>query len=45
MSVTEASEPFNELQLTVAVLSTGPVAPSDGIGYSNVTLLMRSLTF
>ncbi|XP_050418345.2 uncharacterized protein LOC126831737 [Patella vulgata] len=34
-----ATQPF--LQLTVSVLTTGPVGPSDGIGFTNVDLLMR----
>ncbi|XP_076448120.1 uncharacterized protein LOC143284887 [Babylonia areolata] len=37
----KGKEPNPELQLTAAVLSAGPVAPSDGIGFTNVTLLMR----
>jgi len=36
------SEPYPELQSLVATLSTGPVAPSDKIGYSNKSLIMRS---
>ncbi|KAK7089407.1 hypothetical protein V1264_024716 [Littorina saxatilis] len=35
------TEPHTELQLAASVLSTGPVAPSDMIGHTNVTLLMR----
>nr|KAG5710636.1 hypothetical protein BaRGS_013282 [Batillaria attramentaria] len=34
-------EPHNEVQAAVSVLSTGPVGPSDMIGHTNVTLLMR----
>jgi len=36
------SELYPELQSLVATLSTGPVAPSDKIGHSNRTLIMRS---
>ncbi|XP_041369520.1 uncharacterized protein LOC121383515 [Gigantopelta aegis] len=33
-------EPYAELQLTAATLSTGPVGPSDMIEHTNVSLLM-----
>ena len=39
---TGSSEPYPELHALVATLSTGPVAPSDKIGYTNHTLIMRS---
>eukprot|EP01120_Amphizonella_sp_Union-15-10_P008061 TRINITY_DN2821_c0_g1_i1.p1 TRINITY_DN2821_c0_g1~~TRINITY_DN2821_c0_g1_i1.p1 ORF type:complete len:734 (+),score=155.15 TRINITY_DN2821_c0_g1_i1:26-2227(+) len=35
-------EDYPELESAVATYSTGPVAPSDRIGYSNVELIMRS---
>lgn len=35
------TEPHNELQLAVSVLSTGPVGPSDMIGHANVSLIMK----
>ncbi|KAK7102304.1 hypothetical protein V1264_020541 [Littorina saxatilis] len=35
------SEPNTETHLIASVLSTGPVGPSDRIGYSNVSLIMR----
>ncbi|KAK7102674.1 uncharacterized protein [Littorina saxatilis] len=35
------TEPSPETQVIVSVLSTGPVGPSDRIGYSNVSLIMR----
>ena len=31
-----------KLQAAVLTMSTGPVCPSDGIGYSDVPLIMRS---
>ena len=37
-----AKEPYPELEACVATLSTGPVTPGDGIGYTNVSLVMRS---
>eukprot|EP01006_Ploeotia_vitrea_P025487 TRINITY_DN58345_c0_g2_i1.p1 TRINITY_DN58345_c0_g2~~TRINITY_DN58345_c0_g2_i1.p1 ORF type:complete len:748 (-),score=61.40 TRINITY_DN58345_c0_g2_i1:94-2337(-) len=36
------TEPFPALQSAVSSLSHGPVAPSDGIGDSNATLIMRA---
>lgn len=36
------AEPAPELQAMVAVLSTGPVGPSDKIGMANVTNIMRT---
>ncbi|XP_055954459.1 uncharacterized protein LOC126814885 [Patella vulgata] len=35
------SEPYNGLNAVVSTLSTGPVGPSDKIGLSNVSLIMR----
>ncbi|XP_059175515.1 uncharacterized protein LOC131955424 [Physella acuta] len=35
------TEPLTELNSLLATLSTGPVGPGDGIGYINLTLLMR----
>ena len=37
----ELKETHPELEIAVATLSTGPVAPADKIGYTNVTSLMR----
>eukprot|EP01013_Petalomonas_cantuscygni_P008167 TRINITY_DN20876_c0_g1_i1.p1 TRINITY_DN20876_c0_g1~~TRINITY_DN20876_c0_g1_i1.p1 ORF type:complete len:853 (+),score=147.81 TRINITY_DN20876_c0_g1_i1:312-2561(+) len=37
----DAKEPYNVLQSAVISLSKGPVAPSDKIGASNVSLIMR----
>ena len=37
-------ERYNRLQSAVSTLSTGPVAPSDKIGYSDVALIMKSTT-
>jgi len=36
------SEVYNRLQAVVSTLSTGPVAPSDEIGMSDVQLILRS---
>jgi len=36
------TEPFNRLQSAVSSFSTGPVAPSDKIGGSDVSLIMKS---
>lgn len=36
------TEPYNRLQAAVSTLSSGPVAPSDKIGYSNPALIMMS---
>ena len=33
------TEPNPEMQAAIAVLSTGPVGPSDKIGLSNVTII------
>lgn len=38
------TEPYNRLQSAVSTFSTGPVAPSDKIGGSDVSLIMRSCT-
>ena len=35
-------EPNPELQTLLAILSTGPVSPGDGIGHVNITLLQRT---
>ncbi|ESO88546.1 hypothetical protein LOTGIDRAFT_234457 [Lottia gigantea] len=35
------TEPYPALQTLLAVLSTGPVGPSDGINYTNTDLLMK----
>merc|ERR1711937_38172 len=35
-------EPHNRLQAVVSSLTTGPVAPSDKIGLSNVSLILRA---
>lgn len=37
-----STEPHPEIQACVATLSTGPVTPSDRVGYTNVDLVMRS---
>lgn len=36
------TEVYNRLQAVVSTLSTGPVAPSDEVGMSNVDLILRS---
>lgn len=36
------TEPYPQLESVVSTLSTGPVAPSDRIGYSDKKLIMRS---
>eukprot|EP00118_Oscarella_pearsei_P011149 m.72771 g.72771 ORF g.72771 m.72771 type:complete len:798 (+) comp35812_c0_seq1:25-2418(+) len=36
------SEPNTELQTLIAVVSTGPVTPGDGLGYANAQLLKRT---
>ena len=41
--LTDKTEPHPALQAVVATLSTGPVAASDKLGYTNVSLLMRSV--
>ncbi|KAH9500570.1 hypothetical protein Btru_072295 [Bulinus truncatus] len=35
------TEPQPELQILLSTLSTGPVGPGDGIGFINLTVLMR----
>ena len=35
-------EPYSRLQAAVSTLSTGPVAPSDGLGFSDPALILRS---
>lgn len=40
----ERNEPYPRLQAAVTALSAGPVAIADGIGYSDVELIMRSCT-
>ena len=39
--ITDKSEPYPALNSLIATLTTGPVGPSDRIGYSNITLIMR----
>lgn len=38
------NEPYSRLQAAVSTFSTGPVAPSDGIGFSDAQLILRSCT-
>jgi hypothetical protein len=38
-----AAEPAPDMQAAISTFSTGPVTPSDGIGYSNVELINRSI--
>eukprot|EP00051_Salpingoeca_urceolata_P017933 m.248958 g.248958 ORF g.248958 m.248958 type:complete len:817 (+) comp19081_c0_seq6:1182-3632(+) len=37
--VNSTREPYSEMQGAVSALSTGPVAPSDAVGFSNVSLI------
>ena len=41
----DITETHPELGVVVATLSTGAVAPADKIGYTNVTNLMRFVSF
>lgn len=41
---TTVQEPYNRLQSIVSTLSKGPVAPSDKIGESDASLIMKSCT-
>jgi hypothetical protein len=43
-SVGNSVETSPALQAAVSVLSAGPVAPGDGVGYSDVALIMRTCT-
>jgi hypothetical protein len=37
-------EPFSEMEAAVAAYSTGPVTPSDGVGFTNVSLVLMTCT-
>ena len=37
-------EPYSEMQVAIASYSTGPVTPSDGVGFTNVSLVKMSCT-
>lgn len=37
----KAIEPYPELEVAIATLSTGPVGPGDKIGLANGTIIMR----
>ena len=43
-SVGNSKEVSPELHSAISVLSAGPYTPGDGIGFSNVSLIMRSCT-
>jgi hypothetical protein len=40
----ETSEPYNEMEAAISAYSTGPVQPSDGLGFSNVSLISMTCT-
>jgi len=37
-------EPYNEMEAAIATYSTGPVQPSDGLGFSNASLILMTCT-
>merc|ERR1719183_357082 len=39
-----AEEPYSELEAAIITYTAGPVAPSDMIGHSDASLIMRSCT-